>query len=478
MDLSLILSLLYISTTLFIIILVITNNGDPVKTISWILVLVLLPIVGILLYFFLGHNLRRNKFLNRKEILDEVSETEIDSSEFIRTGINDVPINLIEDNRTICLLKNNSNSQLSLYNNLKIILNGACIFAEIKLAIEEAQHHIHLDFYKIQPGREWSQILELLLKKASQGVSVRIIYDDVGSWEIRKSYTKKLLARGVEMKPFLPVFLPRFANKLNYRNHRKIVIIDGHTAFTGGFNIADYYVDGIKKLGEWYDIAIKITGESVKNIQKIFLMDWIFVKGEKIKLDPNIFPKTDSNGSTPIQITRSGPDSDWSSIMQAYFSAIMSAKKYVYLSTPYFMPNESILTALKTIALSNRTVRLVIPHKGDSKIVNLATQSYISELLDAGIEVYLFKNGFNHGKFIIVDGRMCTIGTANIDIRSFDHDFELNAIIYDKEVSRELEKTFHSYTSSSHKLSHESWDKRSLTNKFLNSTARILSPLF
>jgi cardiolipin synthase A/B len=479
MEIYLIFLILYFITIVFIIILVIGENGEPLKTILWILILLLVPVFGIILYFFLGNNLRRNKFLNRKENLDSISSYRVNerSSQLFTEA--DFFGNFAKDYNTIKLLSNTSDSILTFNNNVEIIVNGELIFSSILVALSSAKKHIHLDFYRIQPGRIWDSIVEILIEKAKKGIIVRIIYDDVGSWQIKNSYARKLRKIGIDMQPFMPVVLPRFANKLNYRNHRKIIVIDGDCAFTGGFNIADYYVDGLKSIGKWHDIAIKIRGEAVYSMQKAFLMDWIFVKSQQIYFTKDIFPPLKKQDSgVPVQIVKSGPDSDWSSIMQSYFSAITYAEKYVYLASPYFMPNESILTALKTVALSGRTIKILIPNKGDSKIVNHATHSYVKELLEAGIEVYLFNDGFNHGKFIIVDGRMCSIGTANMDIRSFDHDFELNAFIYDEIIASGLEDIFLSYTKNSIKPSLEEWNNRPPFTKFMNNFSRIMSPLF
>ncbi len=479
MEISLILTILYFITIAFIIILVISKNGEPFKTISWILVLLLVPVVGIILYFFLGDNLRRNKFLNKKENLDTISSMRVkdkSSGLYSETEISGI---FEKDYHTIKLLSKNSESSLSFNNEVKMLLNGEKIFKSILEALSEAKKHIHMDFYRIQPGRIWDSIVKVLIDKAKQGIIIRIIYDDVGSWQIKNSYARKLRRIGIDMQPFMPVVLPRFANKINYRNHRKILVIDGKCAFTGGFNIADYYVDGIKSLGKWHDIAIKITGEAVYSFQKAFLMDWIFVKSQQIYFTKDLFPAIKKrNHGTSMQVVKSGPDSDWSSIMQSYFSAITYAEKYVYLASPYFIPNESILTALKTVALSGRTIKIMIPNKGDSKFVNFATHSYVQELLEAGIEVYLFNDGFNHGKYIIVDGRMCSIGTANMDIRSFDHDFEINAFIYDSIFSKKLEELFLNYTKSSIKVNLEDWQDRSKLNKFMNNFSRIMSPMF
>ena len=309
-------------------------------------------------------------------------------------------------------------------------------------------------------------------------MEVRFIFDDVGSWSLPKRFIKDLVTAGVKIFPFMEVKFPIFTSKVNYRNHRKIVVIDGKVGFLGGMNIADRYIEGNKELGPWVDTQLRIEGESVQWLQVVFLMDWYFVSGELINDKLKYFPEHKVEETHAIQITASGPDSDWSSIMQAYFVAITKAKHHIYISTPYFVPNESILTALKTAALSGIDVRIILPGKSDSTVVYWSSLSYVLELLEAGIKVYLYQKGFNHSKIMMIDSSFASVGSANMDIRSFEDNFEVAAIVYDSEITTELERSFIKDIRRSHRITIEDWENRPLKQSFKESFARLFSPLF
>ncbi len=283
---------------------------------------------------------------------------------------------------------------------------------------------------------------------------------------------------GVEVRCFQPVVFPWLTSKVNYRNHRKIVVVDGRVAFTGGINIADRYLVRRGKNGMWRDTHLKLEGEAVAMLQTVFLTDWYFLnKKETATFDAKFYPPSIVESESPVQIAASGPDSDWAAIMQAFFSAITRAHDHIYISSPYFLPNEAIITALKVAALGGIDVRVMIPSRSDSKIVYWATRSYISELLDAGIGVYLYQKGFNHSKVIMIDGRFSSVGTANMDVRSFEDNFEVSAIMYDPAVAAELEGYFFEDLKRSKRLERETWLQRPHRHRIYESLARLLSPL-
>ena len=254
---------------------------------------------------------------------------------------------------------------------------------------------------------------------------------------MKRRHARRLRAMGIRVCCFMPVVFPWLTSKLNNRNHRKIVVVDGKIGFTGGINVADRYVHGTK-FGPWRDTHLRIEGDAVNMLQAIFMTDWYFVSGKELLNDEKYFPKSRIRTRSPMQIASSGPDSDWASIMQAFFAAINKARKSIYISTPYFLPNQAILTALKVAALSGVDVRIILPFRSDSKIVYWASRSYIGEMLDAGIKVYFFCKGFNHSKILIIDDNFCSVGSANMDIRSFEDNFEVSAIMYDPKVAEEL----------------------------------------
>lgn len=469
---------LYFITVAFTVILVIQQKGDPLKTISWILVIFLLPFIGIILYFFFGKNYRKEKIFSRKGLLDLEQMRLLSDDQFINLPVKDIfekekvksKINIMR------LLLNSSKSLLTEKNKVTVLQNGRATFDSIIAAIESAKHHIHLEYYIIDDDHIGNLIRRLLIRKAKEGVKIRFIYDDVGCWSLPKRFIDSMIDAGIEVYPFLPVRFPLFTNKINYRNHRKIVVVDGKVGFVGGLNIADRYLQGIEDLGIWRDTHLKLEGEAVNSLQIVFLVDWFFVSEEIIK-GISYFPVTRIKERHFVQITTSGPDSDWASIMQAFFAAISSAQSTIYISTPYFMPNESILTALKTASLSGLDVRVLLPARSDSKIVYWSSRSYVSELLEAGIKIYFYEKGFPHSKLLLVDGVLSSVGTANLDIRSFDQNFEVSALIYDETITADLQKSYLNDLQNSTEITLQEWEKRPRIEGILESFARIFSPL-
>jgi cardiolipin synthase len=321
-----------------------------------------------------------------------------------------------------------------------------------------------------------NQLRELLIKKAKEGIKIRLIYDDVGCWSLPDEFIESMTDAGIEVFPFLPVRFPTLTYKINYRNHRKIVVVDGQVGFVGGLNIADRYLEGHRDYGIWRDTHLQIEGEAVSSLQVVFFIDWFFVSQQVIR-EEKYFKTDKADEHHLVQITASGPDSDYASIMQAYFAAIASAQASIYISSPYFMPNESILTALKTASLSGVDVRILLPARSDSKIVFWATRSYVSELLEAGINIYFYEKGFPHSKLLIVDGVLSSVGTANMDIRSFDQNFEISALIYDEAISKELQEYYLIDLSNSTHITLDLWEQRPRWDSIRESVARIFSPL-
>jgi len=374
------------------------------------------------------------------------------------------------------LLLNSSKSLLTEKNRVNVLQNGRETFDSIIAAIDGAKHHIHLEYYIIDDDHIGNLIRKLLIKKVQEGVKVRFIYDDVGCWSLPKHFVDSMSDAGIEIYSFLPVRFPLLTNKINYRNHRKIVVVDGIIGFVGGLNIADRYLQGSEELGIWRDMHLRLEGEAVNSLQVVFLVDWYFVSDDIVKGD-EYFPTNQPDESHFVQITASGPDSDWASIMQAYFAAIASAKSSIYISTPYFMPNEGILTALKTASLSGLDVRIMLPSRSDSKMVFWSSRSYVTELLEAGIKIYFYEKGFPHSKLLLVDEVLCSIGTANMDIRSFDQNFEVSALIYDEAITLDLQKSYLNDLQNSTEIKLETWENRPRWDSIRESVARIFSPL-
>jgi len=476
-SLSILFNWIYIITVIAITIIIVSQNRSPHKTMSWILILMLFPIIGIIFYLFLGQNHRKQKIFSRKGLVDFAKFEELSEQQYIHLSQTDYSHNryLKDRIKMIKLLLQNSKALLSRFNEVHILNNGHDTFKTMFEEIRKAKHHIHLEYYILYSDKIGQELGKLLIEKVNEGVKVRIIYDHVGSWDITSNYISKLKKQGVEIGCFMPVRFPFFTGKINYRNHRKITVIDGKVGFVGGINIADHYIHGKKKIPFWRDTHLKLEGESVNALQAIFATDWYFLKKELLD-DPLYFPKTTVTKQVLMQIVASGPDSDWASIMQAYFTSITSANSNIFISTPYLMPNESILTALKTAALSGIDVKILIPGISDSRLVYYATLSFVKELLAAGIEVYFYRKGFNHSKIIMVDNAFCSIGTANMDYRSFSQNFEVNALIYDPEIASELTYWFLEDLKESEIINLHEWRKRPILDKFKANIARIASP--
>ena len=470
---------LYVITVIGVMYTIIMENRSPVRTLAWMLVLSLIPGIGLLFYIYFGMNYRRIKMFSMKglgdfkwlQYMSEDQKQRIKKTELLKRE------DMETVKRLMTLLLNNSKALLSRNNTVDILNNGEETFKAIFLAISKAKKYIHLEYYIIEKGELGERLKNVLIKKATEGVEVRVIYDDVGSWKLPKSYIREMQAAGIQIYPFLPVRFPLFTNKVNYRNHRKIVVVDGEVGFLGGLNFADRYLHGLPGIGIWRDTHLKVRGEAVTSLQVVFLIDWYFVRQELLLNKEAYLPNKGAEGSVIMQAVSSGPDSDWTSIQQAYFTLINMAKKYVFISTPYFMPGETTINSLKTAAMSGVDVRIMIPYKSDSLLTYWCTRSYVEELLEAGVRVFRYRKGFNHSKLIIIDGLVSSVGTANMDIRSFEQNFELNMIIYDRNVSRKLATDFVNDLKGSGEISIQQWKFRPKKDKIKESLARLFAPL-
>lgn len=471
-------SLVFLATAIPVAIMIVLEKRSPYKTAAWILVLILLPIMGVIFYLFFGQEYRKRKIYSRKGI-KSLGKIRNLSSQQLRE-IDQMQLNLskkvLEKENIIRLLLNNSHALLTTGNHLEILIDGEKTFNAILKAIKSAKHHIHLEYYIFSDDKIGNQLKNLLIEKSKEGIEIRIIIDDVGSWDLSEIFISELKENGIEIYSFMEVRFPRLTSKMNFRNHRKIVIVDGKIGFTGGLNIADRYIEGAKKMGRWRDTHLQIEGDAVACLQVIFAADWYFVIKENLN-GQKYFPPFTENPGAPVQISASGPDSDWQSIEQAFFAAITNAKEKIYITTPYLMPPPSIVSALETAALSNIDVRIIIPEKSDAITPKWCSFSFIEKLLEAGIKVYFYQQGFTHSKFMIVDDVFSTIGTANLDFRSLETNFEVNAFIYDEKFTQKLEKHFLFDLKNSREIKLNEWKKRPWHFKVRESLAHIVSPM-
>lgn len=483
--LSVILYVIYLLLAFYAAANIIYRKLDPVKSLSWVVVIFALPYIGLFLYTFLGQNFRKIKIYNRKGVRDERVRRLISNAQ-LKSFISEpstLPEELKGFRKLIFLNLQGNKSVLGLNKKVEIYFSGREALDAMYNSINEAKSHIHLQSYIIEDDTVGNMFKELLISKAKSGVEVRLIYDDVGCWSLKKTFLLPMQEAGIELLKFAPVRIMTPTSKVNYRNHRKILVVDGLYGFIGGVNIADRYYNG-GNFPEWRDTHIKITGESVSAMQSSFLLDRYFIINRQFNKRKRYFPINPSKnirieGDYHIysQIITSGPDSDWASIMQCYLSAITSAKRHIYIITPYFTPNETILNAIKVASLSGVEVNLMLPEKSDSKVAYWSSMSYATELLDAGVKVYLFRKGFNHSKVISIDGEFCIIGSANLDNRSLEHNFEITSIIYNSNCAQIVENQFRKDIERCRSLAGSKWAKRSVGKQIKEGLARLLSPL-
>jgi cardiolipin synthase len=472
-------TVLYFVTVVFIAILIVLENRSPIRTISWVLVLVSLPVVGIIIYLFFGQEYRKKKMFSKKGLyhLDKLRKQTQSQLKKLPGNYHLYDEGILSKRHLINLMLSSSNALLTDNNEITILKNGNETFPAIFHAIENAKHHVHLEYYIIDNDEIGKQLKDILIRKAKQGVEVRVIYDDVGSWQLPSRYIKELQRNGVKIDCFMKVRFPMLTSRVNYRNHRKIVVVDGKIGFTGGLNFADRYMYGVKGLGIWRDTHLMVKGGAATALQIVFMADWFFVSKEILSGEAYFKTFRPGTGKKLVQIVSSGPDSDWESIGQAYFSAIASAREKVFIASPYMIPPSDIIYAMKTAALGGIDIRVLLPGKSDAIITKWGTNSYLEELLETGVKIYLYQPGFMHSKLMVVDGIFSTVGTANLDSRSLETNFEVNAMIYDKEIAAAIEKQFLDDLNQSRTILLEEWKTRSRISKAKESFARLLSPM-
>lgn len=461
------------------------KRHDPVKTLSWSIVLLAFPYIGLLIYFYFGRSFRKTKLYSRKGMHEGKLKKEFSAHQIalLETNEHFLPEDLETNKKLVMLCLNNNKSLLTEFNKTFLYFTGREALDAMLEQAQQARHHIHLQSFIIENDAVGTRWKNLLVQKAREGVEVRVIYDDFGSWHLPKEFLRDLRQAGAQIEPFGKVGIPGLHARINYRNHRKILVVDGTVAFIGGVNIADRYYDGGTNV-QWRDTQIRIEGQAVSHIQSSFLMDWFFITHKNLRARkrydyalPPLSDDVQAPESCFMQIVSSGPDSEWADIMQLYLTLITQAQKYIHLISPYFIPNETILNAIRTAALGGVEVNVLIPEFGDSAFVHAATLSFVSELLDAGVKVYMYTKGFIHAKVISIDGTCCLIGSANMDMRSLEHHFEIGAIIYNTSVTRQIDLQFAADLHESRLITSRSWAKRGTIARVKESLARLLSPL-
>lgn len=477
--------IIYIIILIAVCLRIIYYTNHATKSLGYLLLTIFVPVFGMIFYFSFGLNYRKNEIYTKKLFADDKLWQNIKEQvyEDSRRTFLELEKSARPDEQLVRFLTREL-SPLTSGNAARVLVNGEEKFPEVIKALEGAKEHIHIQYYIYENEVIGKEIGDILIRKAKEGVEVRFIYDDFGSRRIRKNIVKNLRDSQVEAYPFFKIIFIALANRLNYRNHRKIIVIDGKKAFVGGINVSDRYINTGKYAEKnkvfWRDTHLMIEGPGVQHLQYLFICDWNFCSNKHLKNVMNYFPpftKDEPHGNKLIQIAASGPDSSSPTILYSLLYAIYQAENEVLITTPYFIPEESIMDAILAAALGGVTVRLLVPETSDSKIVQFAAYSYYDDLLDAGIQLYFYKKGFVHAKTIVIDRKMAIVGTANMDYRSFDLNFEVNAIVYDTELANTLANIFNADLKDAELIDRLKWSQRSVTKKFLEKTARLVSPL-
>ncbi|ANQ64771.1 cardiolipin synthase [Staphylococcus equorum] len=447
---------------------------------AWLLVLVFIPILGFIIYLLFGRQIQRDRIFTLDEedkigiemIVNEQLEA-LKNDEFSKGNHQ-----IVKFKDMVQMLLYNNAAFLTTDNDIDIFTDGREKFDALIKDINEAKEYIHIQYYIFRNDDLGKRILIALEQKLEQGLEVKMLYDDMGSRSLSLKDFKSFRNKGGKVEAFFPSKLPLINLRVNYRNHRKLVIIDGHIGYIGGFNVGDEYLGLKKKFGYWRDTHLRIVGDAVNALQLRFMLDWnVQSTRDNLKYAERYFPDVDSGGTIGVQIASSGPDEEWEQIKYGYLKMITSAKQSIHIQSPYFIPDQSFLDAIKIAALGGVNVNIMIPNKPDHPFVYWATYNNVASLLDAGVNIFHYDNGFLHSKILLIDDEVASVGTTNMDHRSFTLNFEINAFIYDTFITKELKATFEKDLALSYRLTKEEYEKRSLWIKFKEGIARLISPI-
>lgn len=474
-----IINFIFILNIAFAIVVIVCERRNAQSTWTWLMIMLFIPFIGFILYLFFGQDLRRKKFfvLKKEEENSILKVSEEQKKLLSNTSMIKQNSSLSEYADVINLNLSSDNFIVTSNNKVEILNNGDEKFPALIAAIKSAKKYIHMQYYIFEDDNIGTTILNLLVEKAKEGIEVKLLYDGMGCLHNKRNFFTPLKNAGGEVFCFFPPFVPYVNIRINYRNHRKICVVDGDHGFVGGLNVGDEYLGLSKKFGFWRDTHLYLQGDSVSCLEIRFLLDWRFASNQDFPMDDRYFTEKKHVGNTAVQIISSGPDSDWCSIRNTYLKLINKAKESIYIETPYFIPDESILTALKIACLSGVDVRIIIPAKPDHPFIYWASTSYIWELVECGAKCYTYNNGFIHSKMVSIDKKMCTVGTANMDIRSFSLNFEVNAIIYDVKTTAEIDKAFENDILQCTLLTLDNYKNRTTITKLKESISRLLSPI-
>ena len=467
--LSLIFLCSYSLAILGVILVIITDNRNPLKSLPWILLLVLAPVVGLFCYFFFGQDLSKRRIIPRR--MRRRMQMRLERAD--AAGCPRIP----ERWQLLGELLHRTIEAVPLYGSrLTPYTDGRAKMEALCEAIEGACHHIHLQYYIFGDDAVGCELRDRLIRKAQQGVEVRILYDDVGCARVKKSFFEQMRRHGIEVRPFLHVQFPRFTSKVNYRNHRKLAVIDGRIGFLGGMNIADRYLHGVS-WGCWRDNHFRIEGGGVAGLQAAFLSDWSATTQQAVT-DAAYYPELPhfADGAA-MQLVASGPFGKWRTLLQGESYAMANARRRIWIQTPYYLPSEVIDNTLQEAALAGVDVRLMLPERSDAPMVHLASHSFLADMLRAGVKILFYQPGFLHAKLLIVDDDLTVIGSANMDFRSFEHNFEANAFVYDRHFATRMADLFEADARSCRVVTPGEWFRRPRRRRLAESCMRLFAPL-
>lgn len=463
-------TILYVLTILGLIGVVISENRNPVKSLAWVTVLILLPVLGVFLFLLFGRSLKGVRMISRRKSNKLLGDMAIGKTDIDQLGIN-------EESKQIARLVNSIvEPHYFSGNHIEIFTSGQEKFDALKRDMRAAKEYIHLQYYIFARDKIGREIRDILVQKAQEGVKVRVIYDHIGSFLLNMSFFRKMRKAGVEAYPFLKVTIMEFANRLNWRNHRKMVIIDGKIGYIGGMNIADRYVTGSKHKLPWRDTHLRITGNALKGLQYSFAVDWNFMK-RSLLTETTLTHEVAPGSPDGMQIVSSGPTGRWNAISHVFLKAIANAKRSIYIQTPYFLPTDGLLKVLQSAALAKIDVRLMVPRTPDSRLLKYSSYSYIKECLQAGIKVYFYEHTMMHAKSVIVDDEFVTTGSTNFDFRSFEHNFECNVMVYSKQFNERMKRIFMADLKNCTRITLPHWRRRPARQRVFESLARLMSPI-
>jgi len=465
---------IHILLSLWAIGAIIYHGRRPSRSLGWVLIIAVLPFLGVVLYYLFGMNRRKFKFFNSREfdkrrrfgrpqsIAEKSPKMEFDRD--------------IRKKRLAKLITANCDTHPILGNNIEVLHDGGETFNALFKAMEQAERFIHLQYYILEQGDLLDKMLELFERKIKEGVEVRILYDSLGSYHLRGRPKKQFQDIGVDIHPIMPIRLNNLLFSLNFRNHRKIVVIDNKVAFTGGVNVSDKYIKYGDGLGKWKDTHLKMEGPIVNDIHLVFLKDYFFASRNETFEVKAYLSEQPEQGKVVAQVVSGGPDSDQPAIMQQYISMMNQAQTSIHIANPYFLPGEAFLQTLKMVALEGVEVNLLIPKKSDSMAAKYAMFSQFEELLGVGVHIYLRKD-FSHSKILIVDDDLVSIGSGNFDIRSFELNYEANVLLYDETITSNMKSEYLDICEKAEKVSLETFKNRSFGQKFLEGLFRFFKPL-